>query len=833
MLLGIALGVAVVVSIDLANASASSAFDLSNAAVAGKATHQVIGGPAGLDQAVYTDLRRAAIQAQFAPVLRSHVISPDLGGSPLQLLGVDPFAEPPFRDYLAGEAGGSRPRAIDLSSLLTNPGGILISGQLAAQHGIVAGQELQLQVGGRSVPVNVVGLLLAEDELSQRALNGIILADISTAQELTGRLSTIDTIDVILPEGAAGEVLAEQISSRLAGGASLQPVEARRGAVEQMTAAFRLNLTALSLLALVVGMFLIYNTSTFSVIQRRSLFGTLRCLGASRLQVFGIVIGEAFLVGLAGSGLGLLLGVLMGRGTVGLISQTINDLFFVLNVQPGQVSGASLLKGGLLGIVATLLSAMPPAWEASTVSPRLALSRSTLESKARFAIRLAFRTGFSLIVLGALSLLIPIRSLVLSFISTLAVVVGFAMLVPGFTAFAMKYGAPLFGKVFGLFGRIAPRDVESSLSRTAIAIMALMVAVSVIIGVSLMVNSFRFTVTTWLSETLQGDIYISAPSLTATTPTESVDPRVLEIAENWPGVARVNVLRAATVSSPSGDVQVAATDNDLIGFERIFQAADVPPEAVWDAMVKGAVVVSEPFAERMNLPQHGGAITLLTEDGPRQFPVIGIYYDYASVAGTVLMALPVYRENWGDQEITAIQLRLAPGGQVDEVVREMQPALVPVQALRIQANQILKQEVLKVFDRTFLITGALQLIATVVAFIGILSALLSLELERLRDLGILRSIGMTVGQVRLLVLSETGLMGTVAGLLAMPAGYVLALILVFIINKRSFGWTLQMNLDPASFLEAFGIAVIAALLAGIYPAIRIGRLSPSEALRSE
>lgn len=833
MLLGIALGVAVVVSIDLAKASASRAFDMSTAVVAGKATHQVIGGPVGLDQAAYVDLRASGIPVPFAPVLRDDVVSPELGGYPLQLLGIDPFAEPPFRNYLARFDSSSPPRAVDLAALLTQPGAVLISDRLAIQNGISVGQVLTLEVGGRRESVQIAGLLEAGDELSRRALNGIILADIATAQELTGRLSTIDTIDVILPEGEIGEQLASQISEKLAGRGILQSVDSRAGAVQQMTAAFRLNLTALSLLALVVGMFLIYNTMTFSVVQRRSLFGTIRCLGVTRVQVYGMVLGEAFLVGLAGSMLGLILGVVIGQVTVRLVAQTINDLFFVVNVLPGHIAIESLVKGSVLGIAASILSAMPPAWEASSVSPRSALTRSGLESKVRSAIKLAFKAGLSLIIFGGLSLLIPSRSLVLSFISTLAVMVGFAMLVPGFTGVLMKYSVFVLEKFMGLLGRIAPRDVESTLSRTAIAAMALMVAVSVIIGVSLMVKSFRFTVTTWLSETLQGDIYISAPSLTATTPTERVDPQVVEIAANWPGVERVFTLRAATVSSLDGDVQVYATDNYSIGFERIFLAADVEPEEMWESLLSGSVLVSEPFADRIGLPKHGGMITLNTEEGPRQFPVIGIFYDYASVTGTVLMSQQVYRETWNDQDITAVQLRLAPGTQVDEVIKGLQQVLAPVQGLRVQANQILKQEVLKVFDRTFLITGALQLIATIVAFIGILSALLSLELERQRDLGILRSIGMTVSQVRALILTETGLIGAVAGLLAMPAGYVLALILVFIINKRSFGWTLQMDVDPMTFFQAFLIALIAALLAGIYPAIRMGRISPSEALRSE
>ena len=833
MILGIALGVAVVVSIDLANTSASRAFDLSTEAVAGKATHQIIGGPAGLDQQIYVDLKTGAIQSPLAPVIQAYVVSDDIGGYPLQLLGVDPFADAPFRDYLGSQDSESRAAATDLRQLLTSPGAILISDQLAGQFGLSIGQNLRLEVAGRSEPVQIAGFLSLSDELSRRALNGILLADISTAQELLGRENTIDNIDVILPEGEQGELLAAEINQQLSGRAILQPVAARSGAIQQMTAAFRLNLTALSLLALVVGMFLIYNTITFSVVQRRPLFGTLRCLGVTRSQVFGMVMSEALIVSLAGSGLGLILGVLMGRSTVGMIAQTINDLFFVVNVQRGAIVVESLVKGAILGISVTLLSTLPPAWEAASVSPRAALSRSGLESKARAAIVLAFWIGFLLIVAGCLLLLIPSRSLVLSFVSTLAVVVGFAMLVPRFTGLVTSYGAPIFEKLLGILGRMAPRDVQGSLSRTAIAVMALMVAVSVTIGVSLMVNSFRFTVITWLNETLQGDIYISAPSLTATTPSVSIDPEILELTGRVPGVERVDVLRSATVNSPQGAVNIAATDNYSIGFERIFLSVEGAKQDLWDGLLGGAVIVSEPFANRMDLPLRGGMITLNTNLGLRQFPVMGVYYDYSSVAGTVIMALPVYQEYWDDREISAVQLRLNPGTQVDGVVKDLQEASAPLQAVRVQANQILKQEVLKVFDRTFLITGALQVIATVVAFIGILSALLSLELERQHELGILRSIGMTVGQVRALVLAETGLMGAIAGVLAMPVGYVLALILVYIINKRSFGWTLQMHIDPITFLEAFSIALFAAVLAGMYPAFRIGKINPSEALRSE
>jgi putative ABC transport system permease protein len=855
MVVGIALGVAVVVAVDLANASASRAFDLSTESVVGRSTHQISGGPTGLDETVYTRLRRAGAVQAAAPVVEAYVTSTQLGNVPLQLLGVDPFAEAPFRSYLGNITGGdsvaSGPAVGSLYAFLTQPGAVLISTDLAQRFGLqacaappqdlVQGRPacgLTLKLDGRQKSAYVAGLLKPGDALSQRALNGIILADIATTQEITDRLGKLDRIDLILPEDAHQQQAAiRRIQALLPPEAVLQPVAARSGAVEQMTAAFRLNLTALSLLALIVGMFLIYNTMTFSVVQRRSMFGTLRCLGVTRGEVFGLVLGEALIIGLLGSALGIVTGTIMGQAAVRMVTQTINDLFFVVTVRGAQIAASSLVKGGVLGVLATLLSAAPPAWEAASVPPRAALSRSGLEQKARRAVLLAGGLGVGACLAGAAILLIPTRSLSVSFGGTFAIIVGFAMLAPLVTGWLMRLATPLLGGLLGTLGRMAPRDVINSLSRTAVAVAALMVAVSVTIGVSLMVSSFRHTVQTWLGETLQGDIYISAPSLTANASSAVIDPQIMQTVRNWPGVERADVLRSVTVDSPNGPVHVAATDNPSILDERLFISTVGPADTLSQRFLNGGVLVSEPFANRLGIPAHlpiqGTNLELQTGRGLQTFPVLGVYYDYASTQGTVLMDLGTYRRGWDDPAITAISLRLKPGAPVDAVANQLQAALVGGQNLLVRPNQALRQDVLAVFDRTFAITGALQLLATIVAFIGVLSALLSLELERQRELGILRALGLTIRQLWNLVLLETGLLGWVAGLLALPTGYVLALILVYIINRRSFGWTLQMQVGWQPFAQAMLIAVSAALLAGLYPAQRMSRMITSEALRSE
>jgi putative ABC transport system permease protein len=363
-----------------------------------------------------------------------------------------------------------------------------------------------------------------------------------------------------------------------------------------------------------------------------------------------------------------------------------------------------------------------------------------------------------------------------------------------------------------------------------------MVAVSVTIGVGLMVSSFRTTVVTWLGQTLWGDVYIAAPSLTATRSATPLDPSLFESARNWPGVVAADVLRSADVGSPMGPIAVAAVSDADFTAPRIFVSTDGGRAAAAEAVKRGAVLASEPLANRLGLPARGATLVLNTDRGPQPFPVAGIYRDYASSQGTVMMSLDLYRRSWDDPAITAIALKLAPGVDVDATVRALSDQLAGMPGgtgALVRPNAALRGEALAVFDRAFAITGALQLLAATVAFIGVLSALLSLQLERVRELGVLRAVGLTVRQLRGAVLLETGLMGATAGLWAMPTGLTLALILIYVINRRSFGWTLELHAEVGQFIQALALAVIAALLAGIYPAVRMGRMLAAEALRGE
>lgn len=828
MVLGIALGVAVVVAIDLANASAGRAFELSTEALTGKATHQITGGPQGLDEQVYVELKRGGWSEPAAPVLSEYISSDALGGVPIQLLGIDPFADAPFRDFL-GEQGGA-PLA-ELTAFLTRPGAVLLARSTAERYGLQAGEGFDITVNGRNKTVFVAGLLEAEDDLSRRALEGVLLADIATAQELTGRTGWLSRVDIILDP--ARPELVGRLEALLPQGALLVKAEARSSAVERMTEAFRLNLSALSLLALVVGLFLIYNTMTFSVVQRRGLFGTLRCLGVTRREIFAMVLAEAALVGVLGVVLGIGLGIALGKSTVGMVSQTINDLYFTTTVRDTGVPVESLIKGTLVGLVATVLTAALPALEAASIPPRAALLRSGLEAKARQSSGWAAVGGLAVLGAALLVFQIPSTSLVVGFGGTLLTVLGAALLSSAAVVALVWLLAPLTRRLFGLEGRLAPRNLLNSLSRTSVAVTALMVAVAVTIGVGIMIDGFRNTVVLWMEQTLQSDIYLSAPTFTATTPSSPIDAGILARLEQWPGVRRVDLTRSTTVMARQGQVNLTAVRNPDLGQERAFVTLEGSQDDVWEAMEAGEVLVSEPLAYRLGITEPGEEIELETPAGWQSFRVIGVYYDYASSEGLMLMGMDVYRRLWADEAVTAVGLRLEPGQDADAVTRAMQDGLGNGQELLIRPNKNLRADVLEVFDRTFAITVALRVLATVVAFIGVLSALLLLQLEKQREIGILRALGLTGGQLRKMVLIETGMMGLMAGLLAVPVGYALAMILIYVINRRSFGWTLQASVSIEALAQGVLVALVAALLAGIYPALRMSRMAAAEAIRYE
>ncbi|HEY7041187.1 MAG TPA: FtsX-like permease family protein [Methylomirabilota bacterium] len=844
--LGIALGVAVAVSIDLANESARRAFSLATEAVTGRATHQIVGGPSGLPDDLYRVLKVELGVRLAAPVLSGDVAATDRPGRSFTVLGVDPFSEAPFRPYLDEEASPAassapgagagerrepspRDRLATVAALVTRPGAVLLSRATARDLGLTAGGRLAVRAAGVRRELEVVGLLDPGDPASARALDGLLVADISSAQGLFGTPGRIGRIDLIVADDETGRARLDRIARALPAGAELVAAGARAGTTAQMIRAFQWNLTALSLLALVVGMFLIYQTTTFSVVQRRPLIGSLRAIGVTRREIFSLVMSEAALIGVVGTVGGLALGWALARGLLGLVTRTINDLYFVLSVRDVALEPLALAKGVLLGVGATLAAALAPALEATGAPPRVVMSRGALEAGAHRMVSRVTWLGVGLLALGGVILALP-GGIAGGFAGLFVLMIGCALVAPAAALVLLRLLHPAAAAVFGTLGRLATRGIVAALSRTSVAIAALMIAVSAAIGVGIMIASFREAVVSWLEGTLRADIYVSAPSLVGNRPDATLDPALVARLATTPGVARAGTSRGVVVSSPGGAVQVVALDVDPARPPR-WRFREGNADALWSADGE-TVIVSEPYANRRGV-RAGGAVRLRTDRGERDFRVSGVFYDYGSSAGVAVMSRHTYDRLWDDRRVSGLAIEAAPGADLPTLMAALRARAAGGQEVVIRSNRALREASLEIFDRTFAITSVLRTLTVAVAFIGMLAALMALQLERSREIAVLRTLGLTPHQVWGLITAETGLMGLLAGVLAVPGGLTLAGILVFVVNRRSFGWTMPIDPSPAILLQGVALSVLAAVLAGLYPAWRMARALPADALRDE
>jgi putative ABC transport system permease protein len=712
-----------------------------------------------------------------------------------------------------------------LAPLLTEPDTVLVGRASAERLGFRAGERLAVELSGSTRELRVVGFIEG-DGPADPALEGLLLADLSAAQEMLGRIGRLDRIDLRL-DNAAAEA---RLRAALPADVVLRATEGQ-AAAGAITAAFAANLQGLSALALLVGMFLIYNTMNFNLLQRRPLLASLRLLGVTRAEIVAVVLLEAASLGLLGALLGLALALAAVDGLLQLLTRTINDVYFVLTVSRVFLSPAGIAQGLLLGPAAAVLAALPAALEAAWTRPAMAQRRSLLELRSRWLSRGLAGAGTALMLVAYGLLQGPGSGLAASIAGVLCLALGYTLLTPALLAALLLGLNRLGGRWLAPLPRLALRGIGASLSRTGVAAAALSLGLAMSIGTGAMVYSFRQAVADWLERLVQADLHVSLPASPG-RPGPALPAELLEQVRAQPGIARISTAWRSVVETGAGPAELVA-------------AAPAYPErpayrfkggdgaAAWAAWLqRNVVLVSEPFASRHRLAP-GDSVVLQTPQGAVALPVAGIFFDYRSEQGVILMHRRLYDRLWNNPAVSSVGLYLEPDRDPDGVRDELRHRLAGAGGVLIRSNREIRDSSMALFDRTFTVTRILQLQALGVAIIGILSALLALQMERGRELALLRALGLTPGQAGALVFLQSALLGACAGLLALPLGALVAAALVYSVNLRSFGWSMELALPASGFAEALLLAVSAALLAGIYPAWRAARTAPAAALREE
>ena len=795
---GIALGVAVFVGIELANNSARRAFDASSAAASEQTTHRLLPVAGRLPETHYTSLKRDPRFVASAPVIEAPVTLELPGGPNLELTleGIDIFEEAAVRGFSAAITGD-----VDPLSLLTEPSAILVPNGIAGRYGIGRGDTLVLRGGGQVHEVAVIGTIEADPLGGAR-----LISDIASAQELAGMPNSLSRIDLRLDEAAA-----EALAADLPAGTVLVPAAAEDQILRELTRAFNTNLTALGLLALVVGMFLIYSTISFTIVQRWRSIAVLRAIGLNRRELLVKLLSEALAIGVVGTLLGLVLGRALSTGLLELVLRTLDDLYFRRALSSQEPSSLIYVVSAIIGISATLVSALVPAILAS----RREIISSTRSRLERSAHHLAHRFAWAALPTAALAVVILVvadQGLWQAFVAMFLVLAAGAMLIPLATHGLMRVLERPVARLAGLPGRMAVRGVTDSLSRTGVATVALTVAVATVMSIGLMIGSFRASLIEWIETTITADLYVEIDTDWA----GDIETALAAI-DALPQVAGMSRMRAARIITANGNFNLRAQRPGPEGYGIDLTA---PEGAVAESLLANdeAVLVSEPLAYRLGLSP-GDEIELPTMTGLRPFEIAGIYRDYNTAGADLAMGLDSYRRWFDDASLSSVGVHMAPGAEESELIAAIREQLGPERPARIRSTSFIQELSLVIFDRTFQVTEVLRLLAGVVAFLGILSALMALGLEREREFAVLRSLGMSIRELFGQNLAQTTLLGLTAGLAAIPLGAALAWLLVHVINRRSFGWSMEFIISTEAMLAGVVMAIAAAMLAGVYPAL--------------
>ena len=830
-LVGIALGVAVFLAVRVTNLSTLRAFERTVDAIAGRAGLEITGRGAPLDEAVLPLARRVPGVAAVAPLVLADVVVPEAEGAALLVAGIDVVSDRAVRDYTFHWTEGDKQ---DPFAILTQPQAIVLSERFAQRYSLHLDAPLQIYTSQGTQHLVVRGLLRPEG--AAEALGGhFAIMDIAAAQVLFDRVGRLDRIDVVPRQDFPLDTLQAALQQRLGPGVQVRRPQARNQAVEKMLRSFHVNLTALSLIALIVGMFLIYNSTTMAVVQRRRELGILRALGVPRRRIFILMLSEALGMALLGALGGVVLGLFLARLALRLVAPAVSALYVLEHVTHLTLTWDTVLIGVGLGVGTALLSAAWPTLTALHMSPLAAMQQRGMYSQRQAPLWPITLVGLGLL-LGAygLSRLPAVAGVaVFGYLACLALVLGISCLVPLVFRALARVGRQTLTRWLGVEGLLALDNLMYALWRGTVATAALLTSFAMMISVSIMIASFKRTVYTWVEQTISAHLLVHQASPGGERSVLTLPHRLRQELVQLDGVRDVDSARGIDVEYADDLVLLVAVDFDVYARYGSFPfAAGDRQQAMQQVLTQQGVLVSENFSRRYAVGV-GDRLVLDTPKGTQAFPVAGVVLDYSSDRGTITMNRTTYAAYWADDQVDAFGVFVAPDADLEQVAQRIQQHFRGRYPLYVLTRSKFKQRVLDLVEQPFAVTYALEVIAILVALLGVTNALYASILERTRDLGVLRAVGATRWQVQRIILVEGGLMGVIGGVCGVLAGVLLAVILIFVINRQVFGWTLQMTLPVPFTIAALVLLVGATILASVQPARRAARVHLTEAVQYE
>lgn len=857
---GIALGVSVAVAIRTANVDVLQSFEQSVTTVAGRATVQVSASELGLDERLIERVSRHPDVISATPILQLtvRIVEGLHAGRLLPILALDlleaaDLKKIRFHDEVHSTASLDKIVAAEA---------IFVGARLAEEWQLHEGSTLRVAAGLREHRVRVEGTI-ESDSARPSLWDSVGIMDIATAQALFGLIGRVDRIDVVTKPGRSVQGVIQDLQSDLPHSVQVSRTSGRTDQVERMTRAFQLNLTVLSMVSLLVGLFLVYNTVSFAVVRRRQEIGILATLGFSRGWISALFISEAAALGLVGGGLGTAFGVVLAKSLLASLSQTISDLYVSIGTTKEEGSALDFLleqpislwmEGGALGVMVSVIGALVPSWDAGRIAPVRALAPGDYESTQAGRAKFLGWIGLGLMVLAALLALPgPVWDLpVFGYASSLCLLLGLSALIPSviratsglLAARGQSHTHPGTRMPLPFLARLAGDHVSRAPGRNAVAVSAMLVGISIMVGVDTMIGSFRNTVREWIDQTVMSDLLIVPANWLHGQESGQLANRMpaswARTLSSVPGIAAIDTYRDLSIDVKGRRAALVSRDLQLHAERSRYLLTKGDSTTVLnEAVAREGVLISEVLARMVRL-KTGERLRLTTPQEDRDFPIVGIFYDYATDGGKIVLDRSLYQRLWQDESATVFPVYLKEGADpttvrslLDQRLRETAMATGMRDAWIVISNAELKRDIMVIFDRTFTITSVLELIAIVIAVLGIMNTLVLSVLQRRREFAMLRSLGLTRLHIGQLMMWESGYLGMMGGILGMTGGILLSLLLIEVINKQSFGWTIQFSLQPHVLIRAVILALGAAFIAAYVPTRWAAKQSIAEGLRHE
>lgn len=834
-LLGVALGVAMLVGMTTANGAVMSSFEEMVDRASGKADLEVTGDESGVDQALVDELGgHTELLAHVAASIEQTSFLEGTDARPgmrVLVLGVDFLGDKAFLPFKT-ESGADA--LADPLAFLNDPQAILVSDTLAKARGLKAGSTLKLRTAQGMGEFHVESVL-AETGKTQAFGGQLVILFLDAAQLAFAREGHVDRIDLQLAKGVTIEQALPRLRALVGSRGEVARPDARGATIAGMTASFRLGLQAQALLALLVGMFLIYNAVSVSVAQRRREIGVLRSLGVTRWAVTRVFLVEALVLGVVGGAIGVVVGDALAKVVVAQFAPVVSRFYQNIPTPSPHVTTPIALGGMAVGLVATLFAAYVPARRAAHTNPVETLRRDLhAQAAARPPVRLMLGAAV-LCVVVALGLT-KLDVMYLGFVSVFLFTLAAAFATPMAVVLLARPAAFLAQRTFGLAARLGVDNVSRELGRSALTACALVLATSMSVTVACYAHSYEASCMAWVEQAVPADVVVTAGSPLADRNAVAFAPELADRLRDVPGVREVDRLRSLTVPYGPWRIELLSLDTGTYLKNPAAQLVlDGPsPIPIGALQHEPSVLVSENFRARTGL-RAGDTVDLTSPTGVHKFKIVAVVVDYSSDQGWMLVDRKYMLEFWKDARVEAVDVYTERGADPYAVAAAVRARLAATGegGMFVTTNAALKAEVQHVIRQTFEISKASEVVALLVAVLGVVGTMLAAVIDRIREIGVLRAIGATRRQILFAVMAEAGFLGVCAALVGTAAAIPSALLFVDTVGFQATGWSVPFRLPVVAVARAIASVVLFSIASGFLPGWRAARLQITSALAYE